>query len=199
MELWLAVPGRSPVVFRFADALRADAGEAVAALRRAGLEVELLSGDRPAAVEAAARAADISQWRAGADPGAKLARLAELRAAGHRVLMVGDGLNDAPALAAAHVSASPASGADIAQASADLVFQGKRLASIPWAIDVARFAARLVRQNIAISLAYNALAVPLAVAGLVTPLVAAVAMAASSVTVILNALRVERARVPWTH
>jgi Cu2+-exporting ATPase len=79
------------------------------------------------------------------------------------------------------------------------VFQGKRLASIPWAIDVARFAARLVRQNIAISLAYNALAVPLAVAGLVTPLVAAVAMAASSVTVILNALRVERARVPWTH
>ncbi len=199
MELWLAVPGRSPVVFRFADALRADAGEAVAALRRAGLEVELLSGDRPAAVEAAARAADISQWRAGADPGAKLARLAELRAAGHRVLMVGDELNDAPALAAAHVSASPASGADIAQASADLVCQGKRLASIPWAIDVARFAARLVRQNIAISLAYNALAVPLAVAGLVTPLVAAVAMAASSVTVILNALRVERARVPWTH
>jgi len=198
MELWLAVPGRTPVAFRFADAPRADAREAVAALRRAGLSVELLSGDRPAAVADAAREAAIDDWRAEADPAAKLARLDELRAAGHRVLMVGDGLNDAPAFAAAHVSASPATGADIAQASADLVFQGERLSAIPWALAVARRAGRLVRQNIAISLAYNAVAVPLAVAGLVTPLIAAVAMAASSVTVILNALRVERGGAAWT-
>jgi len=198
MELWLAVPGRAPVAFRFVDAPRPDAAEAVALLRRAGLAVELLSGDRRPAVERAAAAAGIERWRAEADPAAKLAHLASLRESGHRVLMVGDGLNDAPALAAAHVSASPATGADIAQAAADIVFQGERLSAVPLALSVARKAARLVRQNIAISLAYNAVAVPVAVAGLVTPLIAAAAMAASSITVILNALRVERAEAGWT-
>jgi len=197
MELWLARPGRAPVAFRFEDALRPDAAEAVASLRRLGLGVSLLSGDRAAAVGRAAEAAGVGDWQAGADPGAKLAALAGHAAAGRRVLMVGDGLNDAPALAAAHVSVSPASGADIAQASADLVFQGERLVAVPWSVAVARKAMRLVRQNIAISLAYNVVAVPLAVAGLVTPLIAAVAMAASSVTVVLNALRVERGEAAW--
>jgi Cu2+-exporting ATPase len=197
MELWLARPGRAPVAFRFEDALRPDAAEAVASLRRLGLGVSLLSGDRAAAVGRAAEAAGVRDWQAGADPGAKLAALAGHAAAGRRVLMVGDGLNDAPALAAAHVSVSPASGADIAQASADLVFQRERLAAVPWSVAVARKAMRLVRQNIAISLAYNVVAVPLAVAGLVTPLIAAVAMAASSVTVVLNALRVERGEAAW--
>ncbi len=197
MELFLVRPGRAPVVFRFADAPRADAAEAVAALETQGLPVSLLSGDRRAAVEQAARAAGIGTWEAEATPAAKVARLSSLREAGTRVLMVGDGLNDAPALAASHVSASPASGADIAQASADLVFQGERLAVIPWAISVARRAHALMRQNIAISLVYNVVAVPLAVAGLVTPAIAAAAMAASSITVVLNALRVERGGAAW--
>lgn len=197
MELFLARPGRAPVAFRFADAPRADAAEAVAALEAQGLPVALLSGDRRDAVEQAAREAGIVTWQAEASPAAKVATLAALRAEGRHVLMVGDGLNDAPALAAAHVSASPASGADIAQASADLVFQGERLAAVPWAVTVARRAQALVRQNIAISLAYNLVAVPLAVAGLVTPAIAAAAMAASSITVVLNALRVERGGTSW--
>jgi Cu2+-exporting ATPase len=192
MELWFSAPGEAPVQFRFEDAPRVDAAEAVAALGQAGLSVELLSGDRAVSVAEAAEAAGIARWRAEATPACKLARLAALRAEGRRVLMVGDGLNDAPALAAAHVSASPATGADIAQAAADLVFQGERLSAVPWAVAVARKAASLVRQNIAISLAYNVVAVPLAVAGLVTPAIAAAAMAASSITVVLNALRVER-------
>jgi Cu2+-exporting ATPase len=198
MELWLAAPGEAPVPFRFEDAPRSDAAEAVAALGEAGLMVELLSGDRSPAVSRAAEAAGIARWQAEATPAEKLARLDALRADGHRVLMVGDGLNDAPSLAAAHVSASPATGADVAQAAADLVFQGERLSAVPWALSVARKAAALVRQNIAISLVYNVIAVPLAIAGLVTPLIAAVAMAASSVTVVLNALRVERGEASWT-
>jgi Cu2+-exporting ATPase len=198
MELWLARPGRIPVVFRFADAPREDAAEAVVALGRLGLAVSVLSGDRTEAVAAAAAATAITRWHAEADPSAKLARLAVLRAEGHRVLMVGDGLNDAPALAAAHVSASPASGADVTQAAADIVFQGERLSAVPWAVTVARKAQALVRQNIAISFAYNAVAVPLAIAGLVTPAIAAAAMAASSITVVLNALRVERGEGGWT-
>jgi Cu2+-exporting ATPase len=198
MELWLSAPGEAPMVFRFEDAPRADAAEAVAALGRAGLMVELLSGDRAPAVAKAARSAGISRWQAEASPADKLARLAALRAEGRRVLMVGDGLNDAPSLAAAHVSASPATGADVAQAAADFVFQGERLSAVPWALSVARKAASLVRQNIAISLAYNVVAVPLAVAGLVTPAIAAAAMAASSITVVLNALRVEREEASWT-
>jgi Cu2+-exporting ATPase len=198
MELWLSTPGAAPVVFRFEDAPRADAAEAVAALGRLGLTVELLSGDRAPAVAKAAGSAGIPHWQAEASPADKLARLAGLRAEGKRVLMMGDGLNDAPSLAAAHVSASPATGADIAQAAADVVFQGERLGAVPWALAVARKAAALVRQNIAISLAYNVVAVPLAVAGLVTPAIAAAAMAASSITVVLNALRVEREGASWT-
>jgi Cu2+-exporting ATPase len=197
MELWLARPGAAPVRFAFADAPRPDAAEAVAALAAQGLAPELLSGDRAPAVAAAARAAGIAAWTATADPAAKIARLAALKRDGRRPLMVGDGLNDAPALAAAHVSIAYASGADVAQAAADLVVQTDRLAAVPATVAVARRAQRLVRQNIAISLGYNLVAVPLAIAGFVTPLIAAVAMAASSLTVILNALRVERG-VGWT-
>ena len=188
-ELWLARPGRDPVRFAFADRLRPDAGATLAALRRAGLVIELLSGDRVTAVAAIASEAKIAPWRAEVTPAAKTERLAELARAGKRVLMVGDGLNDAPALAAAHASLSPATAAEATQNAADAVFQGDALAPVVETIRVARLAHRLVRQNLALALLYNLAAVPLAIAGLVTPLIAAVAMSSSSLLVIGNALR----------
>ena len=193
-ELWLARQGRLPVRFTFLDAPRADAGATVSALVARGLKVELLSGDRRTAVAAAARTAGIDDFRFEARPADKVARLAALKAEGRRVLMVGDGLNDAPALAAAHVSLSPANAADISQNAADLVFQGNALAPIVEAIDVARKSSRLVKQNFVVSFGYNILAVPIAILGLATPLIAAIAMAASSLTVIVNALRLKEGK-----
>ncbi|MFC7610406.1 HAD-IC family P-type ATPase [Teichococcus aestuarii] len=189
LTLWLARPGLSPVPFRFADRLREDAAPAVAALRELGLEAELLSGDAPPAVEAAAHATGIGPWQARATPEGKAERIAALSVAGHRPLMVGDGINDAAALALAHVSATPQGATDLAQGAADLVLRGEGLGALPYAIRVARRAQRLARQNIAFSLIYNMVAVPCAVLGYATPLIAALVMASSSIIVILNALR----------
>ena len=191
-ELWLARPGQAPVRFEFADRLRADAAAVVRQLAADGLAVELLSGDRAGAVAAQAAATGIGHWRAETDPAGKCARLAELQAAGRHVLMVGDGLNDAAALAAANVSLSPSSAADIAQTAADAVFQGRLLMPVAEILRVARLARRLVGQNLAFALGYNLLAVPLAMTGHVTPLVAAIAMSSSSLVVMLNALRAGR-------
>jgi Cu2+-exporting ATPase len=192
MTLWLARLGAAPVAFRFADALRPDAAEAVRALRGLGLGVELLSGDAAPAVAAAAREAGLDHWEAAATPERKAARIRELQAAGARVLMVGDGINDGAAMALADSSASPGEGTDLARQVADLVLQGNRLLALPEAVARARRAMRLSRENLAMSLAYNAVAVPAAVAGLVTPLLAAGVMATSSLAVILNALRAGR-------
>jgi Cu2+-exporting ATPase len=191
-ELWLARPGVAPLRFAFQDDLRPDAVEVIAALRRRGLAIELLSGDRAPTVAAVAQALGIADWQAGCTPQGKTARLQDLHEMRRRVLMVGDGLNDAPALAAAHVSISPASAADISRTTADVVFQGERLAPVVETLQVARAADRLVRQNIGLALVYNLVAVPLAVLGYVTPLVAALAMSSSSVLVIVNALRLGR-------
>jgi Cu2+-exporting ATPase len=182
----------TPVIFRFADRLREDAPEAVAALKRLGLSVELLSGDGPGAVASAAIAAGIADWRAGADPHAKAAHIESLKQAGLKPLMVGDGINDAAALAAAYVSASPAGATDLAQTTADIVLQREGLAVLPEAIRIARRAQILARQNIGFSLAYNLIAVPTAIAGMVNPLIAALVMASSSLIVIGNALRAGR-------
>ncbi|MFO1060346.1 MAG: heavy metal translocating P-type ATPase [Dongiaceae bacterium] len=190
-EMWLTRPGQAPVGFAFRDGPRPDAAPVIAALARR-YRVELLSGDREATVAAAAESLGIAEWRAGCSPADKTARLAALAATGERVLMVGDGINDAPALAAAAVSMAPAGAADIAQSAADIVFQGDRLAPVEAVLSVARRADRLVRQNFVLTFVYNLLTIPLAMAGQVTPLYAAIAMSGSSLLVIGNAMRLGR-------
>lgn len=197
LELWFTAPGERPLRFRFADKLRSDAGGVVAGLAARGIAAELLSGDRAETVRQAAAAAGIETWRGECLPAEKTRHLAALTGEGRRVLMVGDGLNDAPALAAAHVSMSPSTASDISQTAADIVFQGGRLAPVIEALDVARQSRRLVKQNFAMALLYNAVTVPLAMMGLVTPLIAAVAMSSSSLLVTGNALRLSRMRA-WT-
>lgn len=189
LELWLSMQDGSPVVFRFRDAPRPAAVEAVAAFKKQGIAVELLSGDRPGPVEATAWTLGIENWQAECRPDAKIARLKALAAEGKRVLMVGDGLNDAPALSEAFVSISPADASEVSQTAADLIFQGDSLEALIEAQHVAAASRRLVFQNFGLAFLYNAIAVPFAVAGFVTPLVAAVAMSASSIVVTLNSLR----------
>ena len=188
-EIWLVEPGQPPLRFAFTDQLRPDAIETLAALRARGLAIELLSGDREGTVRQVAGILGIEAWRAAMTPADKTARLEQLARDGKRVLMVGDGLNDAPALAAAFVSLSPSTAADITQTSADAVFQGVKLGAVTELLDVARRCRALVRQNFLLALGYNLLAVPMAVLGLVTPLVAAIAMSSSSLIVTGNALR----------
>ncbi|MFA5121092.1 heavy metal translocating P-type ATPase [Zavarzinia sp.] len=192
-EMWLAGEGQAPVRLAFRDAPRTDAASVVAAVKRRGYRVALLSGDRPAAVAALADQLGITEWRAAQRPADKVAAIEALKAEGARVLMVGDGINDAPSLAAAHASMAPSAAADISRTTADVIFQGAGLDAVPATLDVSHRAQRLVVQNLVISLLYNATLVPLAVIGLVTPLIAAVAMSVSSLTVILNALRLGRA------
>jgi P-type Cu2+ transporter len=172
--------------------LRPDAAGIVAALKRRGIAVEILSGDREAAVKAAADALQIEEWRAGVTPADKIARIETLKSCGIKVMMVGDGMNDAPSLAAAYVSMSPISAAHLSQATADLVFLGRPLAPVLAAIDYARKALHLMRQNLWLAVGYNMLAVPLAISGVVTPLIAAAAMSGSSILVMLNAVRARR-------
>ena len=195
VTLWYRRTNEAPAPFHFEDALRADAGAVVSELKRAGYAVELLSGDSPAAACAATAATGIDTVHGGVRPDGKIARLDALKAGGHKVLMIGDGLNDAPALAAGHASLSPASAADISQTAAGAIFQGDKLAPVVETIAVAQATRRMSLQNFAIALAYNALFVPLAMAGLVTPLLAALAMSLSSIAVTGNALRLRTMRL----
>ena len=149
----------------------------------------MLSGDSPEAAAEIAVKAGLATVQAGLTPQEKHAHIAGLAARGRKVLMVGDGLNDNPALAAAHVSMSPATALDATQAVADLVYLGGRLAPVAAALDLGCQARRRALQSIAIAALYNSVAIPLAIAGFVTPLIAALAMSGSSVVVILNALR----------
>ncbi len=188
-ELFLARPGLPPVAFSFRERLRADAVATVAGLQRAGLHVVLASGDRACVVGPVAATLGIHDWRAEISPVAKVGLIESLRAQGRRVLMVGDGLNDAPSLAAASVSMSPSSAADISQNVADVVFQGAHLRPVATALWTARRARAVMRQNLALSLGYNAVMLPLAMAGLVTPWLAAAAMSGSSLLVMANSFR----------
>lgn len=179
----------TPIAIPVRQDLRPDAAEVIASLQASGFRVLILSGDRHAAVAAVANRLGVSDWEASLAPQDKIARIEALQRAGARVLMVGDGLNDAPALAAAHASLSPATAAHVSQAAADALFLGRSLAPVRAVLKAGRRARRLMLQNLWFSGTYNLLAVPLAAIGFLTPLIAALAMSGSSVIVTLNALR----------
>jgi P-type Cu2+ transporter len=174
----------------FDDQVKADAVEVIKALQKRGFQIEMLSGDHPDGVAKIAESLAIDRWTAAQKPAEKVERLKALSEQGRNVLMVGDGLNDAPSLAAAHASMSPANASHISQTAADVVFQGQALEPILSALSVSKTANRLVTQNFALALGYNILFVPLAIVGLVTPLIAAIAMSVSSISVTANALRI---------
>lgn len=192
-ELWLTRADHAPARFTFDEHPRPDAAAVVTRLRAMGFGIRLLSGDNPDAVARIAGTVGIDQWLAGQSPVDKVTAVEAMAAKGHHVLMVGDGLNDSPSLAAAHVSASPSSAADLSQTVADAVFQGYGLTPIVALIATARRARRVMRQNLSLAIGYNLLMVPLAVAGQVTPWVAAAAMSGSSILVIANSFRAGRA------
>jgi Cu2+-exporting ATPase len=174
------------------DEPRPDAAEAIRRLKRENLACEMLSGDAAPIVSALADRLGIA-GSARMTPDSKLEVVSELEANGRRVLMVGDGLNDGPALKAASVSMAPATATDVGRLTADLLFLGDRLMGVPIAIAAARRTMHVIRQNFALAVGYNLLAVPLAIAGWVTPLVAALAMSVSSLLVVGNALRLRSA------
>lgn len=188
-ELWFGFDGESRFRLAFEDVVRPDAREAVAALRALGLTVDIFSGDLAGPVADVADAVEVDRWRAGMTPIEKADAIAALKAEGRKVLMIGDGLNDAAALSTAHASMAPGAAVDASQNAADLVFTGNDLSAAPLAIRVARAARVRALENFAFSALYNAVAAPAAVLGLVNPLLAAVAMSGSSLIVTLNALR----------
>ena len=188
----LSVDGRSVAVIGFADRLRSDASEAIAALDREGIEAMILSGDRAEAVAPVARELGLTA-QTGMSPQDKLAAIDRQVARGHKVLMIGDGLNDGPALAAGYASMAPGSASDAGKNAADCIFLGDRMMPVVQTIRMARRTQAIVRQNFIAAIGYNIIAVPLAFLGFVTPLVAAIAMSGSSLIVVGNALRLKRA------
>jgi Cu2+-exporting ATPase len=182
---WLAL-------FMLDDIVRHDAPALIRALKDAGAQVALLSGDRPQRAAHTAAELGITQCRGGATPADKLAYVRELQSRGAIVAMVGDGVNDAPVLAQAQVSIAPGGGTPLAQINADIILMGDRLEALSSTVHASRQALRVIRQNLAWAVAYNAIALPLAIAGLVTPLIAAIGMSTSSLVVVVNALRLAR-------
>ncbi|MDK2760915.1 MAG: cadmium-translocating P-type ATPase [Sphingopyxis sp.] len=187
----LSVDGRPVATIRFADRLRPDAAAAIDALGREGIDAMILSGDRAQAVAPVARELGLTA-QTGMTPQDKLAAIGRQAALGHRVLMIGDGLNDGPALAAGHASMAPGSASDVGKNAADCIFLGDHMMPVVSAVRMARRTQAIVRQNFMLAIGYNAIAVPLAFLGFVTPLVAAIAMSGSSLIVVGNALRLKR-------
>ncbi|MDP3908421.1 heavy metal translocating P-type ATPase [Novosphingobium sp.] len=188
----LDIAGQPTRLFAFADRLRPDTGVALAELRKLGIEPAILSGDNADAVADAAQATGLA-GRGNASPAEKQAAIAQLQEDGYKVLMAGDGLNDGPALSAADASIAPGTASDVGRQTADFVFLGDGLTAIPRTIRAARRTMRVVQENFVLAIGYNVLAVPLAMAGFVTPLIAAAAMSTSSLIVIANSLRLVRA------
>jgi P-type Cu2+ transporter len=192
MATELQIAGQPPFTVHFSDQMRPGAPDTVAALRAMGINSSILSGDRAVSVAPVAHALGLTA-QTSMLPQDKLDAIARQQAAGHKVLMIGDGLNDGPALAAGHASIAPASASDAGQQAADVVFMGDALTPVATTIRAARRTQHIVRQNFVLAIGYNAIAVPLAIAGLVTPLVAAAAMSGSSLIVVANALRLKGA------
>ncbi len=190
MELWLNQGGNEkPIRFIFSDQLRKDAKEVITKLKANNINLHLLSGDRKEVVVSVAEDLKIDNYKGLLSPLDKCKVIEELKASGAKVLMIGDGLNDAPSLTSSYISMSPSSAIDITQNAADIVFQGNLLNPILVAFNIAKFSQILVRQNFMLAILYNIIAVPLAVMGYVTPLIAAIAMSSSSIIVIANAMR----------
>ena len=189
LELWLAIENAPPTRFTFADKLRVDAAEIVTNLHKSGIKTILLSGDRAEVVAKTAAEVGIDEAIPALSPLEKVDYLQKLKDKNEKILMVGDGLNDAPSLASAYISMSPASAMDITQNAADIVFQGDKLKPVLTAWNIAKFSQVLVKQNFALAILYNAIAIPMAIMGYVTPLIAAIAMSSSSLIVIANAMR----------
>ncbi|MEE9376238.1 MAG: heavy metal translocating P-type ATPase [Rhizobiaceae bacterium] len=180
--------GQQSIGFQMEDDLRDDVVETISHLKTKKLEIEMLSGDKTEAVAKLAATIGV-KFYAGMKPKDKIDRLSELTNQGHKILMVGDGLNDAPALTAAHVSMAPSSASEIGRQAADFVFTRPSLLAIPFTHTIAKRTENLIRQNFGLAIAYNVIAVPLAMIGYVTPLVAALAMSASSIVVVANSMR----------
>lgn len=201
MELWLQYGDEAAIRFTFTDPLRADAARVLKKFKQQHIHTAMFTGDRESVAASIARKLPLDDWYARCKPADKVARLEALQRSGACVAMVGDGLNDAPALTAAHVSLSPASAIDITQNSADFVFRGDGLSPVLRAYDMARLSRRLVQQNFALAVVYNLIAIPIALLGWVTPMIAAIAMSGSSLVVVLNSFRItrfQRKEQPWT-
>uniref|UniRef100_UPI00155EA882 HAD-IC family P-type ATPase n=1 Tax=Neorhizobium sp. T25_13 TaxID=2093830 RepID=UPI00155EA882 len=198
--------GQAIATFTFGETLRPGAADLVKSLQAKRIDVRILSGDSKPAVARIARCLNIEGFSAGLLPGDKVTAIAGLQVRGHKVLMVGDGINDAAALRAAHVSMAPSTASDIGRSAADFVFLGDSLWVVNESLETVNKAMRLVRQNFGLAIIYNIISLPLALAGFVTPLIATVAMSSSSILVVANALRLsvggkqmEQVRMPRPH
>ena len=191
---WVALGDESGLLawLHLADSLRPGAADAVAALQRRGLAVELLSGDRAEAVAHIARAVGITEAKGQMSPRDKLERLRDLQKQGRIVAMVGDGINDAPVLAAAQVSLAMGGGTQLAHATADMILLSERLEHLVSGVDTARKTLTVIRENFAWAIGYNLIALPLAAGGWLTPWMSALGMSFSSLLVVVNALRLRQ-------
>lgn len=204
-EVWMGDPAGLLARFTVRDGLRDDAAATVAALRSMGHEVMIASGDRSSVVAPVANSLGIDAWEAGLSPAGKLEMLSALRKSGRTVVMVGDGINDAPVLAAADASIAVEAGTALARASADSILLGSRLDVIAKAARLAIASRRTIRQNLTWAIGYNLIAVPLAATGALAPWMAALGMSLSSLLVVLNALRLRKTPVAiadaaeWEH
>ena len=190
--VFAAVDGISVAIFAIADQARPGAKEAIALLHRLGLKTVMATGDLDAVANHVAREVGIDRVIARATPGDKLAVIRQLQAAGEKVGMIGDGINDAPALTAADVGFAIGGGADIAVEAADITLVGGDIARVAAGIDLSRRTMAIIRQNLFWALGYNVIAIPIAAAGRLNPMIAAAAMGMSSVSVVTNSLRLQR-------